>query len=70
MLSVFTDKELKRWFESSGYSSPDLNKTDERQKARKQRAEETFKLQFHLRQMLHALDLSVAQRCRGWSSAT
>ena len=36
MLSLFTDKELQRWFESSGHDSPPLDVTDERRAARGQ----------------------------------
>ena len=51
MLSVYTEKELKKWFETSGYGSPDLKKTDERQAARKTRDEEICRLQFHLQRL-------------------
>ena len=51
MLSVFTPKELKRWFESSGYNSPELRKTDERHAARRTRAEGLARLQYHLQRV-------------------
>ena len=44
-LSLYTEQELKRWFESSGYTMADLNKTDERQAARETRSAQCARLQ-------------------------
>ena len=70
MLSVFTDKELRKWFETSGYSSPPLNKTDERRAARNEQNDRLCKLQYMLQQMQHGLELTIARRCRGWTPDT
>lgn len=70
LLSVFTEKELKKWFESSGFNSPDFNKTEERQRARKARDEKLARLQLHLQRVHYELELSTAQRCRGWTPQT
>ena len=70
MLSLYTEKELKRWFESSGYTSPDLHKTDEREAARGTRSETLARLQSHLQRLNYELQMGVAQRCRGWTPQT
>lgn len=69
-LSVYTERELKGWFMSSGFTSPDLNKIDERQAARATRAEELARLQSHLQRLRWEVDFAVAQRCRGWAPGT
>ena len=70
MLSVFTEKELKQWFESGGYNSPKLDKTDERKAALNRQHERLCKLKYMLKTWQHELDLTIAQRCRGWTSDT
>ena len=70
MLSVFTEKELDKWFESQGYNSPPLSKTDERQAAKQLQLERVWKLLAMLQGMQFEQDLSIAQRCRGWTPDT
>ena len=70
MLSVFTEKELHKWFESQGYQSPPLNKTDERRAARERHYDRICRLQLMLQRMQYQLELNVAQRCRGWTPDT
>jgi hypothetical protein len=70
VLSVYTEKELKSWFASSGYTMVDLKKTDERSASRKTRDEELARLQFHLQRLWYELQYGVAQRCRGWTPQT
>lgn len=68
-LCLYTEKELKKWFSSGGYEQPSLNKTDEREKARRLRDEGVARLQVYMQRFHHQLMLSVAQRCTGWSPA-
>ena len=69
-LSLYTATELQRWFESSGYTMPDLRKTEEREAARTTHDETCAKLQSHLQRLTHEFQLGVAQRCRGWTPQT
>ena len=68
-LCLYTDKELKKWFASSGYDMPSYNKTDERQKSRRLRDEGVARLQLHMQRLHYQLMLGVAQRCTGWSQS-
>ena len=70
VLSVYTDKELTRWFETSGYSMPELRKTDERLASRRTRADELARLQSLLQRTRFETEMAVAQRCRGWTPQT
>lgn len=70
MLSVFTEKELRKWFESQGYQSPDLKKTDERRAARARQQDRVSKMLWMLQRMGFERDLAIAQRCRGWTPDT
>ena len=69
-LSVYTERELRTWFSSGGYTTPNLGKTDERQIARNTRTEELHRLQSHLQRLRWEADMAVAQRCRGWAAGT
>ena len=62
-LCLYTEKELRKWFQSSGYDSPNLNKTDELKKARRLRDESLARLQLYAQRRHYELMLSVAQRC-------
>jgi phosphoketolase len=70
LLGRFTEKELRKWFESSGFNSPPLAKTDERHALRRTRDETLWKLQLELQQAQFEFDLEIAQRCRGWTPQT
>ena len=68
-LCLYTEKELKKWFSSSGYDQPNLNDTDERKKARRLRDESLARLQLYAQRGHYELMLGVAQRCTGWAAA-
>ena len=70
MLSVYTPKELRSWFISSGYTMVDAGKEAERQEVRRTQEEELARLQAALQRLRYELELAVAQRCRGWTPHT
>jgi hypothetical protein len=59
---------MKTWVTSQGYTSPKLEVTDERQKARETREDGISRMQFHLQRAQYDLHMAIAQRCRGWTT--
>ena len=62
-LALHTDKELRRWFESSGHSSPSLDELDERRRARARALRSTADMQTEVAERQAAVDSALWSRC-------
>ena len=69
-LLQYTERELRKWFQSSGLESPDLGKIDERKASAMHRKDRLAYMQARLVEETERVELAVARRCRGWTAAT